>query len=59
MSNKELFLTGMEFCSTHTTCWGCPIHDKCEGAYDMLPLAFAYIRELTEENERLKAEKEQ
>ena len=59
MSSRELFLEGMKFCSTHRTCTDCPIRKDCRGAYDMLPLAFAYIRELTKENERLRAEKEQ
>ena len=57
--DRDIFLKGMEFCSTHTSCAWCPIKEHCKGAYDILPSAFTYIKELTEEIDILRSEQEQ
>lgn len=51
MASKELFLKGMPFCATHSSCAYCPIHKECNGVYDMLQMALAYIIEITKEKD--------
>lgn len=53
--DRELFLEGLPYCSTHNHCRDCPIKGRCKGAYDILPEAFCYIEELTNKlNGRIK-----
>ena len=58
--DREKFERVMLFCKTHSHCPSyCPIFNECNGAYDMLYRTFDYVKELKEENERLRMEKEQ
>ena len=52
--DKDTFFMGKKYCSTHTACTCCPIKDQCQGAYEMLPAAFKYIKELEAENAKLR-----
>lgn len=58
--DREKFEKAMQFCALHSSCPSyCPIFDECNGSYDMLYKTFDYVKELKEENERLRSEKEQ
>jgi hypothetical protein len=58
--DRELFLKGMDFCKRHASCAKCcPLHDECNGSYDMLYKTFSYVDELTKENEKLRRENDE
>ena len=55
--NREKIVKALEYCNTAERCLDCPYRDnECVTLY---PDALALIKELTEENERLRAELEQ
>lgn len=52
--DRETFFMGKTYCSTHLVCRDCPIRDRCDGAFEMLPAAFRYIHDLEVENAKLR-----
>ena len=55
--DREQFEQAMQFCISHSNCPStCPLYNECSGSYDMLYKTFDYVKELKEENERLRSE---
>lgn len=56
--NREQVIKALECCVENTCCEECPAYDFCNGQEWLVENALALIRELTEENERIVADKE-
>lgn len=52
--NREQIIRALEFCAEHEYCVSCPCDNECIGMESLMLDTLSLIKELTEENERLR-----